>query len=192
MVTSINEIVNYYTGHGTEQVSSHRSRHHSQARHRLGPGKGRRQRKQQNGSVDQKKRYISHRNKTNGWTETRGPSNFLTSMTGCSPRHLAANGSYQDHPEEGNSRLTSIETNLNVDKVYSTLHITPSQIHPVQQIDHFAQQSRRRATPWTTPPPHCFLPLHASHNSTFALSNSLCLYKLSTFYLTFKKICVLI
>ena len=40
------------TGHWTEQVSNHRSRHHSQPCHRLGPGQGRRQRKQQNGSVD--------------------------------------------------------------------------------------------------------------------------------------------
>ena len=31
-----------------------------------------------------KKRYISERNKTSRWTETRGPINFLTSMTGCS------------------------------------------------------------------------------------------------------------
>jgi len=45
----------------------------------------------------------SEKNKTIQWTETRCPINFLTSMTGCSQRHLAANGSYQDHSEEGNS-----------------------------------------------------------------------------------------
>jgi len=50
-----------------------------------------------------KKQYISERNKTSRWTETRSPINFLTSMTGCSPQHLAANRSYQDHSKEGNS-----------------------------------------------------------------------------------------
>ena len=41
-------------------------------------------------------------------TETRGPINFPTSMTGCSPQHLAANGSYEDHSEEGNSRSRNV------------------------------------------------------------------------------------
>jgi len=31
-------------------------------------------------------------NKTSRWTETRGPINFPTSMTGCSPRHLETGG----------------------------------------------------------------------------------------------------
>jgi len=55
-----------------------------------------------------KKRYMSERNNTIRWTETRGPINFLTSMTGCSPRHLGANGSYQDHSEEGNNRCRNV------------------------------------------------------------------------------------
>jgi len=32
-------------------------------------------------------------------------------MTGCSPRHLAANRSYQDHSQEGNSRCRNVNRN---------------------------------------------------------------------------------
>jgi len=33
-------------------------------------------------------------------------------MTGCSPRHLVANGSYQDHSEEGNSRCRNVNNKI--------------------------------------------------------------------------------
>jgi len=46
--------------------------------------------------------------KTRRWTEMRGAINFLTSMTGCSTRHLAMNGNYQHHSEEGNSWCQNI------------------------------------------------------------------------------------
>ena len=44
-----------------------------------------------------KKQYTLERNMTSQWTETRSPVNFLTSMTGCLPQHLEANGSYHHY-----------------------------------------------------------------------------------------------
>jgi len=38
-----------------------------------------------------------------------GPIIFLTSIKGCSLQHLAVNGSYHDHSEEGNSRQKNIK-----------------------------------------------------------------------------------
>jgi len=41
-------------------------------------------------------------------------------MTGCSPQHLAANGSYQDHSEEGETP-TLKQQGCNLMKFYSSL-----------------------------------------------------------------------
>jgi len=83
-----------------KQVCSHRPRHLSQPRHRLGPRQGDRQRKQQNGPVNQGGDTHQER-KTRQVHELRwgeNSTNFLIPMANCSP-HERISGKHKSFRE---------------------------------------------------------------------------------------------